>query len=119
MSDGFAAASGAFGQQLTDDHEIIGKHRGGDEQSEALGTFNAPKPDAVKSTPTPAGDFTMPEVFASDKDLVNAAPLARWPWKQILLSILLLIAAGVYVVWLVVLTKQRPMSDSRPFRLAL
>jgi hypothetical protein len=41
LSVGVAAASRAFGQQFADDHEIVGKHRGGNEQSEALGAFGA------------------------------------------------------------------------------
>jgi hypothetical protein len=30
---------GAFGQQVADDHEIVGEHRGADKQREALGAF--------------------------------------------------------------------------------
>src|SRR5580700_739376 len=41
LSVGFADASGAFGQQFADDHEVVGEHRGGNEQSEALGAFGA------------------------------------------------------------------------------
>src|ERR1700730_9185332 len=41
LSLGFAAASGSFGQQFADDHEIIGEHRGADKQREALGAFGA------------------------------------------------------------------------------
>jgi hypothetical protein len=41
LSVGFAAASGAFAQQVADDQEIVGKRRGGNEQSEALGAFGA------------------------------------------------------------------------------
>jgi hypothetical protein len=37
----FAAASGAFGQQFADDHEIVGEHRGADKQREALSAFGA------------------------------------------------------------------------------
>src|ERR1700730_12349589 len=41
LSLGFAAASGSFGQQFADDHEIVGEHRGADKQREALGAFGA------------------------------------------------------------------------------
>src|SRR5579864_9048619 len=40
LSPGFAARR-AFGQELSDDHEIVGEHGGGDEQVEAVGTFGA------------------------------------------------------------------------------
>jgi integrase len=35
------AARRAFGQQFPDDHEIVGEHRSGDEQGEAIGAFGA------------------------------------------------------------------------------
>ena len=38
---GFSSARGAFDQQPGKDHEIVGEHRGGDEQGEALGAFGA------------------------------------------------------------------------------
>jgi hypothetical protein len=41
LSLGFAAARRAFGQQFPDDHEIVGEHRSGDKQGEAIGAFGA------------------------------------------------------------------------------
>jgi hypothetical protein len=64
-------------------------------------------------------DFTVPQVYASDKDLAAAAPRAGFPWAQLALALALLAAAGAYLARLWVLSKQRPASDSQPFRDAL
>jgi hypothetical protein len=67
----------------------------------------------------PVADFTVPQVYASDKDLAAAAPRAGFPWAQLALALALLAAAGAYLARLWVLSKQRPASDSQPFRDAL
>ena len=67
----------------------------------------------------PVADFTVPQVYASDKDLAVAAPRAGFPWAQLALALALLAAAGAYLARLWVLSKQRPASDSQPFRDAL
>jgi hypothetical protein len=41
LSPCFASASGLFDQQVGNDQEIVGEHRGANEQSEALGAFSA------------------------------------------------------------------------------
>jgi KAP family P-loop domain len=68
---------------------------------------------------TGAADFTVPQVYASDKDLASAAPRAGFPWPQLVLVIALLVASGAYLARLWVLSKQRPASDSPQFRKAL
>jgi KAP family P-loop domain len=67
----------------------------------------------------PAADFTVPQVYASDEDLPGAAPRAGFPWAQLALALALLAAASAYLARLWVLSKQRPASDSQPFREAL
>jgi hypothetical protein len=69
--------------------------------------------------PTAAADFTVPQVYASDRDLASAEPHAGFPWAQLALATALLTAAGAYLARLWVLSKQRPASDSQPFREAL
>jgi KAP-like P-loop domain-containing protein len=85
-----------------------------------------PPPIADAGPPAPndsqasaAVDFTIPPVYASDKDLASAAPRASFPWSQFTLAMALLTAAGAYLTRLWVLAKQRPASDSQPFREAL
>ena len=72
---------------------------------------------------SPAGSaataLAEPQVYASDKDLASAGPRAGFPWSQATLDIAILIAAGAYLTRLWVLAKQRPASDSQPFREAL
>jgi hypothetical protein len=67
----------------------------------------------------PVASFTVPQVYAPDKDLAGAAPRAGFPWAQLALALALLAAAGAYLARLWVLSKQRPISDSQPFRHAL
>jgi hypothetical protein len=61
----------------------------------------------------------VPQVYASDRDLASAEPRAGFPWAQLALATALLTAAGAYLARLWVLSKQRPASDSQPFREAL
>jgi hypothetical protein len=87
-----------------------------------------PPPPVAETTPTSPGrppaaaaaaDVTVPQIYASDKDLAAAAPRAGLPWAQLALALALLAAAGAYLARLWVLAKQRPASDSQPFREAL
>jgi hypothetical protein len=78
---------------------------------------------APAATGTPQGPgapaLTVPQVYESDKDLAGAEPRAGFPWSQAALGLALLVAAGAYLARLWVLAKQRPASDSQPFRQAL
>jgi hypothetical protein len=86
----------------------------------------APPPiaDTTPSMPdhpqaTAAADFIIPQIYVSDKDLTGATSRAGFPWAQFTLAIALLTTAGAYLTRLWVLAKQRPASDSQPFREAL
>jgi hypothetical protein len=61
----------------------------------------------------------VPQVYEQDRELIAAAPRAGFPWSQLALVVGLAAAAGAYLVRLWVLSKQRPVSDSVPFRSAL
>jgi len=79
-------------------------------------------PVTSPASPQPAEQsvgFSVPQVYSSDKDLVGAKPLAGFPWAQVVIVIALLVAAGAYLARVWVLAKQRPVSDSEPFRDAL
>jgi hypothetical protein len=82
-------------------------------------TFVANQPNDPPGSPLYPASLTIPQVYASDRDLAGVASRAGFPLAQTVMILLLLAAIGAYLGRLWVLAKRRPLSDSSAFRKAL